>query len=137
VANNPPLAADPLGLPAPVPSFNRFVGSWVFPMNGLYHGPQPDVMAFDVKADGGSLSGTMNARFWPFGDIKTVTTLRFEFSGVPGTGRVLTLPLVTSDGAKGSLELIPGPAYNLLEVNFYTERVAEKMNRGNALLIRK
>lgn len=130
--NNPPLAA------APVTPLNRFVGSWTFPVTGgLYHGPQPDVINFEVKEENGMLRGTMDGRFWPFGDINAVTTLHFEFSGTPGTGRVLSFPLVTKEGAKGNIDLIPGPAFNLLEINYYTDRVPGKLNRGNLLLIRK
>jgi hypothetical protein len=140
--NNPAGNPTPrINNPAPAPvagsSMNRFVGSWTFPMGGLYHGPEPDVADLEVKEDGGNLTGKLNARFWPFGDIKAVTTVRFEFSGAFGTGRVQSFPLVTSDGAKGSIDLIPGPAFNLLEINYYTDRVPGKLTRGNLLLIRK
>jgi len=132
-----PRVNNPAAAPVVSSSMNRFVGSWTFPMGGLYHGPQPDVADFEVKEDGGNLTGTLNARFWPFADIKAVTTVRFEFSGTFGTARVQSFPLVTSDGAKGSIDLIPGPAFNLLEINFYTDRVPGKLSRGNLLLIRK
>jgi hypothetical protein len=140
--NNPagsstPRVNNPVTVPPVVTPMGRFAGSWTFPMGGLYHGPQPDVIDFEVKEDGGQLTGTLNARFWPFGDIKAVTMLRFEFSGTPGVGRVQSFPLVTSDGAKGNIDLIPGPAFNLLEINYYTDRVPGKLSRGNFLLIRK
>jgi hypothetical protein len=129
---NSPATAPPGGS-----SGSRFVGAWAYQMGGLYHGPEPDVVNLVVKEEGGMLTGTVDARFWPFGDIKTVTSLRFEFSGAPGTGRVQSLPLVTADGAKGSIELIPGPAFNLLEINFFTDRRPGKMTYGNMMLLRR
>jgi hypothetical protein len=145
--NNPAGNANPAGNTAPRPNNpavapstgnlgSRFVGSWAYQMGGLYHGPEPDVVNVVVKEEGGMLTGTVDARFWPFSDIRTVTSLHFEFSGTPGTGRVQSFPLVTADGAKGSIELIPGPAFNLLEINFYTDRVPGKMTYGNMLLLR-
>jgi hypothetical protein len=43
----------------------------------------------------------------------------------------------TSDGAKGTLELIPGPVGTQLEVNFATESRPNKLRTGNFLLERK
>ena len=45
--------------------------------------------------------------------------------------------LVTSDGAPGTIELIPGPAFNLLEVNFLTDPKANKIRAGNFILVKK
>jgi hypothetical protein len=119
-------------------AWSRVTGSWVFPQTGgLYHGPQADTAALEVKEEGGQVSGILDARFWPFGEITAVTTLHLDFSGTPGTGRVLSFPLVTKEGAKGNIELIPGPAFNLLEINFYTERKPGKISQGNLLLLKK
>ena len=45
--------------------------------------------------------------------------------------------LMTSDGAAGVVELIPGPAFNLLEVNFQTDPRANKIRSGNFILVKK
>jgi hypothetical protein len=139
----PPELAPRINNPAPQNAANasaliRFTGSWIFPPSGgLYHGPQADTAALELKEEAGQISGTLDARFWPFGDIPAVSTLHFDFSGTPGTGRVLSFPLVTKEGAKGNIDLIPGPAFNLLEINFYTERRPGKISQGNLLLLKK
>jgi hypothetical protein len=130
--NNPPQTA------APSSGASRYAGNWTFPtVGGMYHGPQPQSIELVVQEAGGQLSGTLQARFGPFGDVKTASDLHFEFSGMAVAGRVQSLPLVTSEGAKGKIDLIPGPAFNLLELNFYTDRHAGKVSQGNLLLIRK
>jgi hypothetical protein len=130
--NNPPQTAPPSS------AAGRYAGNWTFPIvGGMYHGPQPQSVQLDVQEAGGQLTGTLQARFGPFGDVKTASDLHFEFSGMAVAGRVQSLPLVTSEGAKGKIDLIPGPAFNLLEVNFYTDRHAGKVSQGNLLLIRK
>jgi hypothetical protein len=45
--------------------------------------------------------------------------------------------LVTSDGAKGTIELIPGSAFNLLEVNFQTEPKPGKVRQADVVLVKK
>ena len=141
-ANNPsgaiaPRINNPATLPVNTPSGSRFLGSWTYPPGGLYHGPQPDTADFEVNQEGGKLTGTLDVNFWPFGDITSKTSLHLEFSGTPGTKRAQSFPLVTSEGVKGSIDLIPGPAFNLLEINFYTERSPGKMTQGNLMLLRK
>jgi hypothetical protein len=44
---------------------------------------------------------------------------------------------MTSDGTSGTLELIPGPAFNLLEVNFLTDPRANAIRAGNFILVKK
>jgi hypothetical protein len=63
--------------------------------------------------------------------------LRFDFEGEWQAGSVQTFNLMTGDGAKGSIDLIPGPAFNLLEVNFQTEPKANKVRLGNFILVKK
>ena len=45
--------------------------------------------------------------------------------------------MTTSGGAKGTLELIPGPAFNLLEVNFSTDEKPGTVRQANFLLVKK
>jgi hypothetical protein len=44
---------------------------------------------------------------------------------------------MTSDGANGTIELIPGSAFNLLEVNFTTDPRPGKVRQGNVVLVKK
>ena len=48
-----------------------------------------------------------------------------------------TFNLTTSDGTKGTIDLIPGPAFNLLEVNFQTELKPGKIRAADLVLIKK
>ena len=64
-------------------------------------------------------------------------TVRFDFEGAFQSTRNQSFALVTSNGAKGSVELIPGPAFNLLEVSFTTEDKPGTVRQGNFLLIKK
>ncbi len=43
--------------------------------------------------------------------------LRFEFAGEFANSKAQKFELQTSDGTKGTIELIPGAAFNLLEIN--------------------
>ena len=63
--------------------------------------------------------------------------VRFDFLGELKNTRNQVFTLETSDGAKGSIELIPGPAFNLLEVNFQTEPKAGKIRQANVVLVKK
>jgi hypothetical protein len=47
------------------------------------------------------------------------------------------LQLLTADGAKGTIDLIPGGAFNLLEINFHTDAKAGKIQQGNMVLLKK
>jgi hypothetical protein len=44
---------------------------------------------------------------------------------------------MTGDGTPGTIELIPGPAFNLLEVNFQTDPQPNKIRLGNFILVKK
>ena len=112
----------------------RYTGAWVFPSGGLFHGPQPEFVDLVVHEENGKADGTLFARFKvASGD----PVLRFDFSGDFKNSRNQTFALETSDGAKGTVELIPGPAFNLLEVNFQTEPKAGKIRQGNIVLVKK
>ena len=63
--------------------------------------------------------------------------VRFDFQGDFATAALQRFPLVTSDGTKGTIELIPGPAFNLLEVNFVADPRQGKINSGNFILVKK
>ena len=136
----PATLANPAPAPrtvTPVP-LARYVGSWNFPAtNGLFHGPQPESIEVVVNEDNGHATGTLSARFkLPPGSAGD-PTLRFDFSGDFQATRNQSFDLVTSDGAKGTVELIPGPAFNLLEVNFQTEPKEGKIRQADVVLVKK
>ena len=75
----------------------------------------------------GTSMGPWTARFKLPPGGATDPSVRFSFDGDLGATPTQKFPLVTSDGAPGTIELIPGPAFNLLEVNFQTDPQANKI----------
>jgi len=142
----PPLATTTLNLPPPrpastspaTPAIARYAGQWFFPATGgLYHGSQPETVDLTVREDNGHASGFLLARFRVPQGSNQDPVIRFEFSGDFTNARSQVFGLETNAGAKGTIELIPGTAFNLLEVNFVTDALAGKVRQGNFLLIRK
>lgn len=133
----PPTAALAPTVITPLPLV-RYTGAWTFPSTGgLYHGTQPEFIDLVVHEEDGAADGTMFARFkLPPGSTGD-PVLRFDFKGQFRNSRTQVFPLETSDGATGTLELIPGPAFNLLEVNFEIQSKPGKIHQGNAVLIKK
>lgn len=140
-AAEPHLPATPGPVVAPKPAITpvpliRYTGGWTFPAsNGLYHGPQPESAELMVQEQNGHADGTLNARFKvASGD----PVLRFVFTGEFKDTRTQVFSLETNDGSRGTLELIPGPAVNLLEINFQiADAKPGKIRQGNMLLLRK
>jgi hypothetical protein len=58
-------------------------------------------------------------------------------SGPITSSRTQQLTLETTEGAKGIIDLIPGGAFNLLEINFYTDLKPGKIRQGNMVLLKK
>ena len=115
----------------------RYVGAWTYPtVNGIFHGAQPEFVDLVVHEQNGHADGTLFARFKPASG-STDPLVRFDFKGDFGPGANQRFPLVTSDEAAGFIELIPGPAFNLLEVNFQTDPRANKIRVGNFILVKK
>jgi hypothetical protein len=116
----------------------RYVGAWTYPLrNALFYGAEPEFVDLVVHEENGQGTGTLFARFkLPAGSTGD-PTLRFDFSGPFKNTRSQSFNLETSDGAKGTIELIPGPAFNLLEVNFTTETRPGKVHQANFLLVKK
>jgi hypothetical protein len=113
----------------------RYTGAWTFPAaDGLFHGPQPLVVDLEVHEENGRADGTLAARFKVASGDPMV---RFNFSGEFKNSRQQVFALETTGGAKGTLELIPGPAFNLLEINFQTEPKPGKISQANFLLVKK
>jgi len=63
--------------------------------------------------------------------------VQFNFEGNLTANRNQLFNLRTGEGVAGTIELIPGPAFNLLEVNFQTEMRPNRIRSGNFLLVKK
>ena len=143
----PAVAQPPVAQPAPAPSKNdvtsgislpRYIGDWTFPVvSGIFHGMQPQTLDLSVREQNGRANGTLSGRFKlpPGSTVDPAIKLTFEgdFTATPSQ----RFNLVTSDGTQGTIELIPGPAFNLLEVNFQTDPKPNKIRLGNFILVKK
>jgi hypothetical protein len=148
-APTPAPAIVPSNPPSPVPptapansgrgsiSFpiSRYTGSWTFlPGVSTYHGLAPVSFDVFVREEGGQIVGTVNATF-----VVASTAdgkVRFDFSGPIQAGRNQTFPLKTAEGAQGTLELIPGNAFNLLEVNYTLEGAPGKVRESDVIVVK-
>ncbi len=143
IANAPP--PPPVSVSTAAPSNDsvprvplvRYVGTWTYPMlNGIFHGAQPVSVDLDVREKDGHAAGTLEARFKPSPGIKD-PSVRFAFEGDFAATPTQKFTLTASDGTSGTIELIPGPAFNLLEVNFQTDLQANRIRAGNFILLKK
>ena len=142
----PPAPASTAASPAPPPRSTalppvplaRYIGGWAYPTtNGIFHGLQPEFVDLVVHEEGGHVDGTLYARFkLPPGNTAD-PVIRFDFQGDLAATFNQRFPMTASDGTQGTLELIPGPAFNLLEVNFQTVPKANKIATGNFILVKK
>jgi hypothetical protein len=132
---NNPIPAPPSVTQVPL---SRYTGAWTFPAsNGLYHGAQPEFFDVLVHEENGRATGTAFARFKiPQGSTGD-PILRFDFAGTFQRSQRQVFNLTTTDGAKGTIELIPGTAFNLLEVNFQTEMKPGKIRQADVVLVKK
>jgi hypothetical protein len=143
-APSTPAASNSAATPAPaaraVPPVPlvRYVGAWTYPtLAAHYHGMQPESADLVVREQNGQASGTLSARFrLPAGSADN-PVVRFDFTGAFGSSRVQRFAITTSSGLTGTLELIPGPAFNLLEVNFHIDDKPGTIHQGNFLLIKQ
>jgi hypothetical protein len=117
---------------------SRYVGTWSFPaVGGQAFGTPPESATLEVREENNNISGSLSVRFkMPAGSPED-PVLRFTFAGEFKNTRVQSFPLETADGAKGTIELIPGTAFNLLEVNFQTDPRPGKVSRGNFVLLKE
>jgi hypothetical protein len=132
-----PVASNAVRPLTPLP-LGRYVGQWTYPMVGAhYHGMQPESADLVVREENGQASGTLTARFrLPAGSTDN-PVVRFDFAGTLRSTRAQRFAVTTAGGATGTLELIPGPAFNLLEVNFTTADKPGMVRQGNFLLIKR
>lgn len=141
-ATNAPVSATP-AKPAPIQRtagqfpLARYTGEWMFPARGLFYGAQPESIELIVNEKDGRLTGTLSGRFLLSPGNPNDPVLRFNFDGPIQNGRSQTLAVTSEAGAKGTMELIPGAAFNLLEVTFETEPSINKIRSGNFVLLKK
>jgi hypothetical protein len=100
-----------------------------------YHGLAPVLFNLFVLEERGRLFGTVNARFAVSGNADP--GVRFDFSGPLQAARYQTFPLQTTEGGKGKLELIPGNAPNLLEVNYVLDGAPGKVTESDVILVKR
>ena len=138
--NSPPAVVPPAAVARNVPQvpLSRYLGAWTYPTVGAhFHGAQPLSAELMVREENGRASGTLSARFkLPPGNTGD-PVVQFDFEGAFQGSRDQTFIVTTSGGAKGTLELIPGPAFNLLEVNFSTDEKPGTVRQANFLLVKK
>ncbi|MEO5923077.1 MAG: hypothetical protein ABIR70_04550 [Bryobacteraceae bacterium] len=106
----------------------RYIGEWIFPNKGLYYGPQPETVELVVQESNGNLRGTLTAKF-----ITPLASLQFEFQGPVQPGKTQTFPVSTG----GTVEFIPGSAFNLLEVNYQTPQATSSVSTANFVLVKR
>ena len=138
--NSPPAVVPPAVVTRNVPPvpLSRYVGAWTYPTSGAhFHGAQPLSADLVVREENGRAGGTLSARFkLPPGNTGD-PLVQFKFEGEFQSSRDQTFAVTTNDGTKGTLELIPGPAFNLLEVNFSTDEKPGTVRQANFLLVKK
>lgn len=133
-----PASPDPPRAPSitPLPLI-RYTGDWIYAPGGPYHGAQPEFVDFVVHEENGRADGRMTARFILPPGSSGDPILRFEFSGQFKNTRIQTFDVKTSDGATGTIDLIPGPAFNLLEINVQIAANPNKIRVANVVLVKK
>ncbi len=137
ISKNVPTAGPRNASISPVPLV-RYVGTWTYPtVNGVFHGPQPESVTLEVQEQNGHADGNVEARFKRPPGVADDPVVRFKFAGDIAAAPTQKFTLTTSNGASGVIELIPGPAFNLLEVNFQTDSQPNKIRSGNFILVKK
>lgn len=147
LSNITPAPVSALPAPAPVvtrpPSITplplaRYTGGWTFPpIGGMFHGAEPESIDVVVSVENNHVTGTFSGRFKLPRGTKGDPVVQFDFSGDLRPTRNQVFVLQSKDGAKGTIELIPGNAFNLLEVNFQMDPRQGKIRAADLLLVKK
>lgn len=133
----PPDAAPRVPQITPVP-LTHYTGDWVYSKAvGRFHGAEPEFVDLVVREQAGKCDGRLTGRFILPPGSPGDPILRFDFKGDFKNERVQTFPLVTSDGATGTIALIPGSAFNLLEIAVQIDAKPGKIRQANVILIKK
>ena len=133
-AGNPP-APKPRVTPLPL---SRYLGAWIYPALGAqFTGPEPATVDMLIREINGQAKGSLTVWFKMATNSKTEPAVRFDFEGPFQSTRNQSFPLVTGNGAKGTVELIPGSVYNMIQVRFTTEDKPETVRQADFLAIKK
>jgi hypothetical protein len=136
----PETAATPPPAPTallPPPPLVRYIGEWTYLPDGAHHGTPPETLDMSVTQEDGFVKGAVSARFKVPSGNSGDPILRFTFTGDFRQTHNQVFALETSDGVQGRIELIPGPAFNLLEINFLTDPNPGKVRQANVVLVKK
>ena len=141
---NPPADAGPNAPPAlrtrpitPLP-LSRYLGAWVYPtLAAEFHGTEPSTVDMLIRESNGQAKGTLIVWFKVAPTSKTEPAVRFDFAGPFQNSRNQSFPLITSNGAAGTVELVPGNVYNMIQVRFTTGDKPETIRQADFLLIKK
>ena len=130
-----PAAAAARTPVTPLPLF-RYTGEWNYPtVAAQYHGTQPESVDMLVREENGLAKGTLLVRFQvpPGGVIEP--SMRINFEGPFQNTRNQSFPMTAANGAKGTLELVPGSVFNMLQVNYKFE--GSQARQGDFLVVKK
>jgi hypothetical protein len=131
-----PVAPGGTGRVVTAVPISRYTGLWNFlPGVSTYHGMAPVSFEVLIKEEGGQISGSVNAQFIIFGSGDP--NIRFNFSGPMQASRYQAFALKTPDGIQGKVELIPGNAFNLLEINYTLEGAPGKVRESDVILVKR
>jgi general secretion pathway protein A len=123
--------------PAPPPtSPSRFAGGWSYPTKGQFYGAEPEFAELAIREDNGHLMGGLSVRFKP-GPGALSVPFQFGFGGDLRGASIQTFAIETRNGDKGTIELIPGAAPNMLEVNFHARLIDGRTQSGNMILVKR
>jgi hypothetical protein len=134
-AATPPAALPRAALFAPQ---SRYVGAWTYPRKGgIYRGAELVSADLVISDESGTINGMLTARFKLPRGTKGDSDVRLTFGGPFRNAGFQSFPVKTSNGAGGTIELIPGPALYMIEVNFSTNDTVPAVHDANFLLVRK
>jgi hypothetical protein len=120
----------------PPPSPSRFAGGWSYPTKGQFYGAEPEFAELAIREDNGHLMGGLSVRFKP-GPGALSVPFQFGFGGDLRGASLQTFAIETRNGDKGTIELIPGAAPNMLEVNFHARLSDGRTQSGNMILVKR
>lgn len=131
-----PVARAASGAVQPPVPLARYTGSWGFAQGiSTYSGSQPTMFDVIVKIDAGQVQGMLSAAFTVARSLDP--TVKFAFNGPLQATRNQVFSLKMSDGSMGTVELIPGPAFNLLEVKFNLDAAPRRITTSDVTLLKK
>jgi hypothetical protein len=129
--------AKPIARPSNVPTgalaLPRYAGSWAYTPIGTapsqFFGPVPKSVTLTVTEADGKLVGTLQATF-----TKASYSLDVQFGDTMQPARVQRFATESPVGP-AIVELIPGPAFNLLELNVRAEQLSDPL--VNVMLVKQ